>query len=1092
MRRFLSLFTMLMLCGVLAFAQTRVVSGKITDNDGNPVSFASIKVKGAATGLSADAIGSYFIKVKAGDILVISAAGFKTLELPVGSLTMLNVVLEKGNAELKEVVVTSAFGIKRTARSTSSNVQQVTADQINVVRQQNVNDALAGKVAGVQVQSQSAAKLGANTIVRLRGENSLNVGGGALYVVDGSIISNSSDINVDDIEDVNVLQGPAAAALFGSEGSNGAILITTKKAKRGSKGIGLEVNTGVQFDRVYILPNYQNTYAGGNGEFGREMIKYTWQTGQPEAWKALDGKYYLDYTEDESWGPRMAGQEYIPWYAWYGGHERAYKTASLTPQATNIKDFYNTGVTKINNVNFSKAGEGFNVRASYTNLDVMGMMPNAYLKKNTFNINASLDLNTHFTVSANINYVSQKRNAENDDTYSNNSTGSFNQWFHRDIDVNILKELRGLKTPNGVFATWNHNNPDAYDASNEKGFYGAYYWYNPYTYADNIQNYSITDRLFGDAAVTYKVNNDLRFKLTYRREQLTAKLDNRQYQNLENSAGQVFAGQNPFEVISGRAAIWGYYERGFTNNRRQNIEFLTSYSKELSKSFKLNANAGLDMLKVSNEFMQAHTMGGLLIPDYFALTNSKNPVNFNQNTISNRQRRAIFARADLGFKNMFFVEGSIRRDYSSTEAVGYGINTTSVGASFIFSDLINKNAPNSFLSYGKLRASYGQILNTLDPYQNSIIYTVNANQWTNTSGSYFLMSEVDRVLDPALHGAAQTEYEVGLETRFLKNRLGLNFTYWDRTNKDFPYDVTVNNQSGYSVKSVNVGKISKRGIDVQVFLNPIRSKNIDWTINASFGKLIKNKIEYVAPGISRITILAAGNGGVSLVADSGQTWGQLRGTGIKRNEQGIPIVTTDGYFVPQKDMNLGSALPDYTGGVQNSFVLFKSFVVNINIDYQYGGKFFSLSKFYGSGTGLYDYTAGYNDKGVPVRDRVADGGGVRVDGWDENAKKMVTYYVDARKYYQQLSYVDVIAEPYIEDLTFVKLREFSVGYKIPVEKLSIGKTLKGATFSIVAKNPWLIYAKAKGFDPSEISNNIGEQGQFPGTRSLGVNLKLNF
>ena len=178
MRRFLTLFTMLMLCGVLAFAQSRVVTGKVTDIDGNPVSFATIKIKGTQSGLSADANGVYSIRVNPGAILVISGASFKDAEVPVGTQNVLNTVLEKGaTSELKEVVVTSAFGIRRTARSTSSSVQNLSGDVVNTMRQSNVNNALAGKVAGAQVRSQSAAKLGAETTVRLRGENGLGVGG---------------------------------------------------------------------------------------------------------------------------------------------------------------------------------------------------------------------------------------------------------------------------------------------------------------------------------------------------------------------------------------------------------------------------------------------------------------------------------------------------------------------------------------------------------------------------------------------------------------------------------------------------------------------------------------------------------------------------------------------------------------------------------------------------------------------------------------------------------------------------------------------------------------------------------------------------
>jgi hypothetical protein len=181
----------------------------------------------------------------------------------------------------------------------------------------------------------------------------------------------------------------------------------------------------------------------------------------------------------------------------------------------------------------------------------------------------------------------------------------------------------------------------------------------------------------------------------------------------------------------------------------------------------------------------------------------------------------------------------------------------------------------------------------------------------------------------------------------------------------------------------------------------------------------------------------------------------------------------------------------YTGGVQNSLTLFKNFQVSVNIDYSFGGKFFSLSEFYGFATGLYQETAVLNDKGNSIRDAVEDGGGVHVFGVDE-AGKAVNYYVNARTYFEQFPNGDGIAEPYIRDLTFVKLRELSVGYKLPMERLGIGKYIKSATFSIISRNPWLIYSKSKNFDPSEMSTEFGEDGQLPGTRGIGVNLKLGF
>ncbi len=1066
---------MLMLCGIFAFAQTRVVTGKVVDTDGNPISFASVKVKGTPTGLSADANGAYSIRVKAGDILVISGASFKETEVPVGSQNIMNTVLEKStDSELKEVVVTSAFGIKRTARSTSSSVQNLGGDQVNTIRQTNVNNALAGKVAGAQVRSQSVAKLGAETTVRLRGENGLTSGGGALYVVDGTIMPSGADINPDDVEDYTILQGPAAAALFGPDGANGAIVITLKKAKKGQKGWGVEFNSGVQFDRVYITPAYQNSYAGGAaGDF----IQYKYKAGQPEGWKALDGKYYHDYTDDASWGPRIAGQEYIPWYAWYGGSEYSFKTTTLTPQQNNIKDFWETGVTSTNNINFSKATDNMSVRASYTNLDIKGITPTEFLKRHTFNINSTIDLSSKLVLGANINYIAENRNTESDDDYSNQTTGSFGSWFHRNLDMGIMKELRGLKSPEGILASWNHGNPDSYDPANPVKFYGANYWYNFYTYFDYVKNDQRRDRVFGDVSLTYKFNNDFKFKATYRKQQLTVSSENTYRSELETSGQQVSF--NPFQG-NGKA----YYGSNESLNDRQNYEGLFTYSKKV-KDFVINANAGVDILKLKIRGINANTMGGLSAPGLYALSNSKDPINYGNDR---RQfiRRGLFVRADVGFRNLLFAEGTYRRDYTSTEPTGYYIDSKSAGASFVFSDLIKTAIP--FISYGKIRGSIGQSLNTLNIYQLNSTYAIGTNQWNGN----ILTSVPNNLVDPGLVGATNIEKELGLEMRFLKNRLGFNVTYWDRTNKDFPVNVSVPQQTGFSVVSRNAGEIAKKGWEVTAFVKPIISKNVEWQINAAWGYITKNEVVSIFPGINRFTVASgafATSSSAYTVNEVGKPWGQMFGGGIKKIN-GQPQLTSAGLFIREADVNLGSVLPQYTGGVQNSFDLFKSFVVNINIDYQYGGKFFSLSDFWGTFSGLTARTSGLNDKGNPLRDPVADGGGVHVMGVDATGKA-VDYYVDGQTYFHQFRNGN-IAENSVYDLTFVKLREFSLGYKLPIQRMGLGKYIQNATFSIVSRNPWLIYTKNRDFDPSEISNVFGEDGQLPGTRSLGVNLKVGF
>ena len=1093
MRRFLSLFTMLMLCGVLAFAQVRVVTGRVIDNTGKPVPFASVIVKGAKTGVQTDVNGEYSIRVNTGDVLQISQTNFDVAESIVGTGSTVTTELALKSNTIKEVIVTSAFQTKRTLRSQASNVQNVSSEQLNTVRASNVNNALAGKVAGAQIRSQSAVALGRETTIRLRGENGLGAGGGPVYVVDGTVMPSANDINPDDIDNITVLQGPAGAALFGPEGANGAIVVTTKRARKNAPGVGIEINTGITLDKVYITPDYQNSYSGGTNS---DMIKYEWQPGQPDAWKALDGKYYHNYDDDASWGPRMNGQEYIPWYAWYGGHERSFKTAKLTPQANNAKDFYNTGITKTTNISFSKATENTNVRVSYTNLDVKGLIPNSYLKRHTLNTNFTVNLSSKLTLGASINYINQRRNADGDDGYANQSSGSFNQWFHRDLDISILRELRGLKTPEGIYATWNINNPDSYNPNNKVGFYGANYWFNPYTWFDLVQSFDERNRLYGDVSMTYKFNNDFSIKGTYRRQQLTTSSYDIYPSELQASGTQT--GLNPYGETTAETQLAAYHA-GQSTSVRQYYEGLASYTKKV-RDFQINANAGFVFQKQNLRTFDANTSGGLVLPGVYSLGNSVNAVRNSTLTAANPassnnfedvtsyKSRALFVRADFGYKNWAFIEGSFRRDYASAEPVNSHIDTKSIGASFVFSDLIKNK---SILSYGKLRASWGQVLNTLSAYDLDTYYQINGSFNTNP-----LMTVPNGLIDPALHGANNIEQEIGLELRFLKNRVGATVTYYTRTNKDFPVGVTLSTTTGYSSNRTNAGEVKKTGVEVQLNATILKYKNLEYEATATWAYRLKNEVVSIAPGITRL-VSAAGSYGPTTtnpisawtVSEVGAEWGQMHGTGIKRIN-GKPVLNPDGTFVSEADVNYGSVLPRYTGGVQNSVTLFKNFVLNVNIDYSSGGKFFSLSNYWGDFSGLTARTAALNDKGNSVRDAVEDGGGVHVIGVDD-AGKDYDVYVDAKTYFDQF-YSSKISEKHVYDLTYVKMRELSVGYKFPVERMGVGKYIKGATLSVIGRNLWLIYSKTRDFDPSEISGVQGENGQFPGTRSIGVNLKLNF
>jgi TonB-linked SusC/RagA family outer membrane protein len=1085
---FLLIVLFVFISGVTLFAQTIVITGTVTSSVAGEgvIPGVTITVKGTTIGALTDANGKYSITApQNATTLTFSYIGMKKQDVEIAGQKVINITME--------VVVTSGYGIKRAPKSSAALNQVVSGEKLAEVRQVNLNNALAGKVSGIQFQGQSAAKLGSSGNVRLRGDGGFSTGNGVLYVVDGTILpkESSSDINTDDIEDISVLSGPSAAAILGAQGANGAIIITTKKAKAsGSKNMGVEVNSGFVVSKVYILPNYQNDYAGGNVE---NMYRYSYKSTDPAEWQSLDGKYYPDYSDDSSWGPRMAGQEYIPWYAWYPGTQYTGKTARLTPQPTNARDFFDTGLTFNNSVAFSKVAEGFNIRATFGNVNVKGLIPSSSLNKNTFAVKTTYDITKRLTLGANVNFISTLTNGEFDDGYSNQSTGSFNQWFHRDLDMNLMRSLKDLRTPDGIWASWNHNNPSSYTASNERAFYAGNYWYNFYKWFDLVQNINRGDRLFGDVSLNYKIMDGLSARVTYRRQQNNTWYEEKYSSDLNDSGTQ---------TTGNEVRAKGYYRSQTSYSTRENVESMLTYSKQIS-DFKLNANAGTDFFSSVYKFNRENTVNGLNIKNLYTISNSKDQPNI-VNTRENEKYRAAFVRGDLGYKDFLFGEFTLRNDwYSVLPPSNNSILSKSFGASFVFSDLVKL----PWLSFGKIRGSWGEIPTAIDKYAYpGFAYGVGTYQWN----SNFVMTTPDQLVDQNIKGAVKTQKELGLELRFLKNRVGFTATYWDGTENEIPYAISIANYSGFQTKYLNTGKITKNGFDLALNMRPFEKTNFSWDINATYAYLIKQDVVKIADGIKSFVVAgqwtnadgSSRSGTPVMVMTEGMKWGQLRGSAIKRTADGIPILTEDGFYTSEANHYFGSVLPKFTGGVQNSFKFFKNITVIMNFDYQVGGKFFSLSDMWGTYSGLTAKTAGVNDKGNPLRDAVANGGGVHVTGVtdiqdytaDPNASpiyKNVDMYVDAQQYWHS-TYDNQYFDEFVHDLTFLKLRELSVGYDLPVNKIGIGKYIQGITVSLVAQNPWLIYTKTKDFDPSEISNAAGEAGQFPGIRSFGANVKVNF
>lgn len=1073
MRKLVVLFSVLMLTFWVGYAQAQTTSGKVTDEEGQPIPFASVKVKNGKTGVSADGSGTFLIKVSNGTVLTVSAIGYTPKDVTASESGIMLIQLAKAaDGSLSEVIVTTAFGIKQEQRTTPYSAQVIKSDALNIIPSNNLNSALVGKVAGVQFRQQSGTKLGSNQDLRIRGGAILGGDQAPTYVVDGTI-TNSYDIDPENVESITVLKGANATALFGSAALNGAIVITTKRAAAGSQSIS--ITQGVTFSRVSRLPKLQNIYGGGGVD---HLTTYHWKEGDPEEWKALDGKAFPDYTDDASWGPKMLGQEYIPWYAFVPNTPYSYKTASFTPQPDNIRDFWEKGYNTNSGVTFSKGGQGYNLRLSYSKYFTQGLIPDSKSDRNVVDLATDFELNKFISAGLDVTFNTQKIHGQFDDGYANNSSGNFGQWNHRDLDMNIMRELKDYPTPIGTINTWNWSaNPDGYDPNNPGGFYKANYWYNFYAYQDNLDFNNRRDRITGNTYVKVRINNALSVKATVRRDEISTTSENRSKSILEQSGGQT--------------QFLANYNTANTNSQTTDYEALATFNQRfLNNDLGVNLNAGADIKRYIYKDNSASTTNGFKIPDLYTISNSKDNPTFG-NTRQERSTNSWFASGSIEYKK--FVSGSfaLRQDYISTLPTDdNSLFYPSAGIAFVPSEFFKDKI--SWLSFMKLSGSWGKKPFPLDIYANNFGYSVGSNTYNGN----FTMSFPNGIPSPDLRGVVVTTYEAGLELRFLKNRFGLTTTYYNELDSKQPVSIPVAGESGVTAKTINAATIKRDGLEFIFDGQLINNKNFSWSVTKTVGWLMHNPVTELVEGQNQI-LLSGGAFGTRYAQAFqvvGKDWGQLIGGGFTYGENNQPMIDPNTGLYQTGDVNYdwGSVIPKLTGGFQ-SLMTYKNVSLNISLDYQSGGHFFSLTESWGMYSGLLDYTADVNDRGMNVRDPVSEGGGVHVTGVSSvDGKTPIDMYVDGFTYFHQF-YGSKIAAPFVHKLSYVKLSQVSLGYNLPVKNWSItNKWLKGANLSVIASNPWIIYSDTKNFDPSEISGLYGEDGNLPPVRGIGFNVKLNF
>jgi TonB-linked SusC/RagA family outer membrane protein len=1066
---------LLMVTGMNAFAQDRQISGIVTSSEDNsPLPGVNIAVKGTSRGTTTGADGSYKVSVGSQSTLVFSFVGFAPQTINVVDRTSINVALQAEVGALEEVVVT-ALGQSRDKKALGFSSQSVSEEKLNNARNTNVADALTGKVAGIQVFGQSGAKFGTPTI-RIRGINSLT-GADPLYVVDGTP-TDINYVNMDDVESINVLKGASASALYGNRASQGVIIITTKKGAK-QDGIGLDFNHSTVFDQVSLLPTYQNEYGGG---YSQGFDKFTFNPAiHPAAWSAFNGQNVIDYSADESWGPKMDGTLYRPWYSWIPSDPDFGKQVPFSPNPNNVRDFFNTGLSINNNIAFSKKGEGYSFRVSYTNIYGESIVPNSNQKRDYLSVKVQNNLTKKLSMNLNLNYANERTLNRPADGYSgsNQTVGQFNQWFQRQLDLTQLKTFRN---PDGTYRSWNITGPENTT---------PLYWDNPYTEVNANNNNFRNDKIFGDIGLSYKITDFLSAGIIARKD-----LNNYNFNSNIASGTKRVASFGLASVLS----------------IEDNYEGIINFDKKFGE-ITVKALAGGNLRRNSLSYIAESTSGGLATPELYNIGNSVGRPNV-ANSDSKSEVRSIYGSASVDYKDLIFLEVTARNDWSSTlPKANNSYFYPSASLSLIFTELTGNSGA---LSFGKIRGAVAQVGSDIGAYQITPVFAAGNPVGTNPTQSLPV-----RLPNTNLKPGISTSYEGGIDLKFFKNRLGLELTAYTTDNRNQILPLTVPSSSGFTSALVNAGNIRSSGIELHLNAMAFKTKDFSWEIDLNMDRN-RSKVIELADNLKAYRLdnigQSIGNQGLTnspfagvpifsgstlnLVAREGSDWGVIvgrkirtfqakdaAGNNVDNPSNGKRMVDAEGFYLYDNGQDIASILPDFKGGMFNTFK-YKDFSLKVMFDFVVGGKFYSTTRMFNAGSGLSVQTTGLNDKGKPVRDDPANGGGVLLSDAVKTDGAPNNIYVDAQTLYETKLFD--LNEYWTYDKTYVKMREINFGYNLPKSFLS--KTpFRMATIALLVRNPFLMYSKVGGgIDPSETQSQWGEGGQLPPTRSYGVNLKFSF
>lgn len=834
--------------------QTHTVTGTVTDATG-PVIGASVIEKGNTTnGTITDLDGKFTLNVAPGATLVISYIGYKTIEIE-ASKKPLNIVMAEDSKVLNEVVVT-ALGIKRERKALGYGVDEVKGESLTKAKETNVINSMAGRVPGLVV-SQTAGGPSGSTRVILRGSTEMTGNNQPLYVIDGVPLDNTnygsagtsggfdlgdgiSSINPDDIENMSVLKGPAASALYGSRASHGVILITTKKAN-GKEKFSVEYNGTLTFDTQLAKWNdIQQVYGmGSNGTYSIDAISNT----------------------NKSWGPKADGSNML---TYFDGVARPYL---IIPD--NTSGFFQTGLTATNTAIISANSGHTGVRFTYTDMRNKDIVPQSNMSRDIFNLRTNTSLGkVDVDFSANYTREAVKNRPALGDSKSN--IGKNLMTLATTYDQEWLKNYQD---ENGEYSNWNGMDP---------------YNVNPYWDVYKNSNNSKKDQFRFNGKAIWNINKHLKLQ------------------------GTIGAELNYFIFEDFKAPTTPGYEAGYLQNsnfrnRMYNFELLALYNNTWG-DFDFNATLGGNVYKVNNQ-TTVTTAQDMQIRDVVALM-SFNETSLEQNSYR-KQINSVYGAVNVGWKHLVYLDATLRGDQSSTLPIGNNVYVyPSFSGSFVFSELLKQS---DLMPYGKFRLSWAQVGSDTDPYQLGLVYSKSKFTYPGYTIGYINNSTMP---NKNLKPTKTNSFELGLEMKFLKNRIGLDFTYYTQNSKNQIMGMASSWTSGYNYRLINAGEIENKGIEIALNTRPIELKDFSWDLNLNFSKN-SNKVKKLVDGMDMFELEKAAWLDVQVAAKVGENFGAIVGPDFKRNENGDILIDPQ-TGLPQYDKSnhvLGNASWDWTGGL---------------------------------------------------------------------------------------------------------------------------------------------------------------------------------